>query len=260
MATVIVALAQDLRDLREPTVQAVVEAVRSVRASTGGSSVSASSAENTGINNVPSREIYLMVAGTFVGWFLCLQRKRKKCDIHLQSQVWSSAWRMRFSLISTLAEGTFYLICLLTSLFFSPIYITLFIHTGSKSRASNLDIHNKQSDRSEWDKAWTSGEQIFADLCHAIGMENFGPRRKLWAELLDVGSSDGLNEIANEMQQTLVRKYCDQVDQVLIVLPPHVLESEKAKEAIETTQQVFSSVWSKQPGSLLENVSIDFVR
>ena len=83
--------------------------------------------------------------------------------------------------------------------------------------------------RSEWDRAWTSGEQVFADIVNGVGIDKFGPRTNLWAQLLDVGKDAHglgvLEELGREVE--LKRKWCDGVSVVYMLVPPRSMTDEE---------------------------------
>ena len=112
------------------------------------------------------------------------------------------------------------------------------ILAGSKRHASNLDQHSAATHRSEWDRAWTSGEQVFADIVNGVGIDRFGPRTSLWAQLLDVGKDAHglgvLEELGREVELALKRKWCDGVSVVYMLVPPRSMtdgEEERAQTA-----------------------------
>ena len=113
---------------------------------------------------------------------------------------------------------------------------------GSKRHASHLNVHDavpanlatggtfsRQMHRSEWDRAWTSGEQVFADIVNGVGIDKFGPRTNLWAQLLDVGKDAHglgvLEELGREVE--LKRKWCDGVSVVYMLVPPRSMTDEE---------------------------------
>ena len=122
---------------------------------------------------------------------------------------------------------------------------------GSKRHASHLNVHDavpanlatggtydRQMHRSEWDRAWTSGEQVFADIVNGVGIEKFGPRTNLWAQLMDVGKDAHgvgvLEELGREIELKLKRKWCDGVSVVYMLVPPRSMtdgEEERAQTA-----------------------------
>ena len=122
---------------------------------------------------------------------------------------------------------------------------------GSKRHASHLNVHDavpanlatggtydRQMHRSEWDRAWTSGEQVFADIVNGVGIDRFGPRTSLWAQLLDVGKDAHglgvLEELGREVELALKRKWCDGVSVVYMLVPPRSMtggEEERAQTA-----------------------------
>jgi len=127
---------------------------------------------------------------------------------------------------------------------------------GSKRCASHIDVYNRRSDRSEWDKSWTSGEQFFSEICHGIGINCFGLGTGLRAQLIDVGHSDGLADIATEVQRILIRKRCKKVSKVSIVLPSE--PTLKDNVAPGTVRKIFGNVWSAQEPKILREAAIKF--
>ena len=114
---------------------------------------------------------------------------------------------------------------------------------GSKRHASHLNVHDaipanlatggtfdRQTHRSEWDRAWTSGEQVFGDIINGVGIDKFGPRTNLWAQLLDVGKDahgmEVLEELGREVELALRRKWCEGVSVVYMLVPPRSMRGE----------------------------------
>ena len=122
---------------------------------------------------------------------------------------------------------------------------------GSKRHASHLNVHDavpanlatggtydRQMHRSEWDRAWTSGEQVFADIINGVGIDRFGPRTNLWAQLLDVGKDAHglgvLEELGREVELALKRKWCDGVSVVYMLVPPRSMTNREEEERAQT--------------------------
>ena len=114
---------------------------------------------------------------------------------------------------------------------------------GSKRHASHLNVHDaipanlatggtfsRQTHRSEWDRAWTSGEQVFGDIINGVGIDKFGPRTNLWAQLLDVGKDahglEVLEELGREVELALRRKWCEGVSVVYMLVPPRSMRGD----------------------------------
>jgi len=131
------------------------------------------------------------------------------------------------------------------------------ILAGSKRHASNLDQHSAVTHRSEWDRAWTSGEQVFAEVVEGVGMERFGPRKGLFGQLLDVGPRDGYPEIASEVENVLRRRYCEGVSAVHLVLPQAVVEA-GGPEVVGQIRSALIAVWSDE-GGILSKASVKLV-
>ena len=136
---------------------------------------------------------------------------------------------------------------------------------GSKRHASHLTVHDaipanlatggtfsRQTHRSEWDRAWTSGEQVFGDIINGVGIDKFGPRTNLWAQLLDVGKDahglEVLEELGREVELALRRKWCEGVSVVYMLVPPRSMRG----DADEQKQEAGSS--SSEPERHLQLV------
>ena len=163
---------------------------------------------------------------------------------------------------------------------------------GSKRHASHLNMNDavpsnlavggsleRQTHRSDWDRAWTSGEQIFAEIVNGVGMGRFGPRTNLWAQLIDVGNGQELEDVAKEVEHALTRKYCDGVASVYMLIPARSLSGaggrgscdagESSGEQRQEPQlvqdmdlgrikQIFEAAWGRD-GSILRHARVEFV-
>mmetsp|Transcript_35559 Transcript_35559/g.77153 ORF Transcript_35559/g.77153 Transcript_35559/m.77153 type:complete len:308 (+) Transcript_35559:307-1230(+) len=169
---------------------------------------------------------------------------------------------------------------------------------GSKRHASHLKMNDavppnlavggsleRLTHRSDWDRAWTSGEQIFGDIINGVGIDKFGPRTNLWAQLIDVGNGQELVDVAKEVENALTRKYCDGVASVYMLIPARSAsgggqsstggcsagESSGEREQQQQKQQqfvqdmdlgrvkqIFESVWERD-GSILRHATVEFV-
>ena len=148
-----------------------------------------------------------------------------------------------------------------------------FIVAGSKRHASHLDPNNIHIHRSTWDRAWTSGEQVFTEIINGVGIDRFGPRTNMSAYLVDVGSRTTLAEIAREVERVLQRKRVSDVGRVYLMISSVMasmnIENENRNDAevcpgdshhglMEEVQRNFTTVWSKDE-CVLSGVSLDFV-
>jgi len=172
---------------------------------------------------------------------------------------------------------------------------------GSKRHASHLNVHDaipanlatggtfsRQMHRSEWDRAWTSGEQVFADIVNGVGIEKFGPRTNLWAQLLDVGKdargTGVLEELGREVELALRRKWCDGVSVVYMLVPPRTMRTDEddQKQAAGSSsseperhlqlvqdmdlgriKQIFETAWARGTGGdgqgIMRQARVEFV-
>ena len=165
---------------------------------------------------------------------------------------------------------------------------------GSKQHASHLQLHDaapanlatggclsRKTHRADWDKSWTSGEQIFGDIVSTYGIENFGPRHHCWAQLIDVGDGVSLDEVATEVELALRRRYCDAVGRVYMLVPPPGCTARAATSTTGSStagntnneeqsqfvqdmdlnwiKQRFESVWSRDGATVLKAATVEFV-
>jgi len=218
MAKLIIALAHELHDLRQPTVNSVVTTVKNI--------IEESSHQNVSWENSTSQS----------------ERLGGRDNSNPQNSPPVSPEK------------------LVTSNHRDQVTNVYLLVSGSKRHASHIDVNNRRSDRSEWDKAWTSGEQFFSEVCHEIGMNSFGPKTGLKGQLIDVGPNDGLREIANEIWNVMSRKQCNKISKIMILLPPHMLQSRSnVKNEMETVRNIFFDVWTKKDGNIMANAEMCFV-
>lgn len=173
---------------------------------------------------------------------------------------------------------------------------------GSKRHASHLNVHDaipanlatggtfdRQTHRSEWDRAWTSGEQVFGDIINGVGIDKFGPRTNLWAQLLDVGKDAHgmgvLEELGREVELALRRKWCEGVSVVYMLVPPRSMRGEDDERKKQTAgsssseperhlqlvqdmelgriKQIFETVWARGADNdrqgIMRQARIEFV-
>jgi len=131
---------------------------------------------------------------------------------------------------------------------------------GSKRHASHVNAHDVRSDRSEWDKSWTAGEQFFSEVCDGLGLNSFAPGAGLEAKLIDVSFNGGTKEIAAEVLRVLKRKFNGKVAEVVVLHSPYELTPpSQSGEAMETARQTFTDAWTGHGENMLGSAALGFV-
>jgi len=131
---------------------------------------------------------------------------------------------------------------------------------GSKRHASHINSHDVHSDRSEWDKSWTAGEQFFSEVCDGLGLNSFAPGAGLEAKLIDVSFNGGIREIAAEVLRVLTRKFNGKVAEVVVLHSPYeLMPSSQSGEVMETARKTFADTWTGHGENMLGRAALGFV-